>query len=138
MQSGSNAHPGQKLTSYDMARCITWGTKLAIEPEQIAAALSIQKERLSDLEIRKTAVGPDSRQVAIKQTLSHMAGKSVSAVQMEGNRAAVGHHQMFLVNQVINLIEKNLLDLSNERLIQRLEDLYQLLSKIEELNGATA
>ena len=122
-----NSAHGLKFTSYDMARCIVVADELKIDPEMVASNLHITVERLSELKATKTAIGPGSRIVPIKRTLHHLAGERITHQQIEGNRHAVGHHQLFLVNQVINLLESNLLDTENVGLMERVSVLAGLL-----------
>jgi len=122
-----NSGHGQKLTPWDTARCITRGEDLKLEPAELAYALRMTIEDLSEIRMRKTATHKGEL-TPIKNSVRHLAGKSMTAKQMAGHAHALGTHQLFLVNQIINLLEHDLLDEDNERLIERLGDLYSLLA----------
>lgn len=47
--------------------------------------------------------------------------------QVDGNVKAGGMNQLFYVNQIVNLLENDLLDFSNMKLIDRLQYLKELL-----------
>jgi len=126
-----NAGHGQKLSAYDMARCITLGEEYRLKPETIASALSMTVEKLNHLKLRKTAISPDSKLIPIKRTIGHLAGREVTARQLKGNRNALGHHQVFLVNQLINILENDLLDMGNKALMKKISLLYDLLGNVE-------
>lgn len=123
-----NANHGRKLSPYDQARCLIRAKELHLEPIRVAAALSITIERLADLEIRKVAIGPDSKMVPIKYTLRHLAGQQLTEQQARGNQAAGGSSGLYFVNQVINLLEQGLVDWQNAQLLGRLDMLAGLLT----------
>ena len=125
-----NSAHGLKFTTYDLARCITISEGFKLKPAEVAAALHLTVERLENIRLRKTALDSKGRLVPIKRTLAAFAGRRISAAQIEANRRAVGHHQVFLVNQVINLIEGGILDAEDETLLRRLEHLAALLTDL--------
>ncbi|KKM06997.1 hypothetical protein LCGC14_1738410 [marine sediment metagenome] len=84
----------------------------------------------------KTAIA-DGLPVPIKRTLSHMAGKTLTKKQVEGNRKAIGHPKLFLLNQVVNLIEADLIDLSNVKVMERLAYLRTLIAGVTRKAGLT-
>ena len=123
-----NAGHGRKLTPFDQARCLIRAKELHLEPDRVAAALSLTVERLVALEIRKVAIGPDSKMVPIKYTLRHLAGQQLTKQQVSGNQAAGGPSGLYFVNQVINLLEQGLVDWRNPQLLGRLDVLTELLT----------
>ena len=123
-----NAAHGQKFSSYDVARAITLAETLSINPDLVADALHMTKEHIESIRATKTAIH-SGQIVPIKRTLFHLAGGKITNKQMAGNEKAVGHHQVFLVNQVINLIESDLLDLSNAQLMERVQVLAGMLAQ---------
>ena len=130
-----NAGHGLKLTSYDRARCIVMSKKFGIDLTAAAEALSVTMKKLEKIIAHKTAILNGER-VAIKRTLHHKAGLSVTAAEMEGNKRAVGHNQLFLINQVINLIESGVLDTKNEKVMAGMNRLYALLASGEALRNS--
>lgn len=123
-----NATHGRKLTPFDQARCLIRAKELHLEPERVAAAMSMTVERLANLELRKVAIGRDSKLVPIKHTLRHLAGQQLTEQQLSGNQAAGGPSGLYFVNQVINLLEQGLVDWQNTRLLEQLDVLAGLLT----------
>lgn len=124
-----NAH-GRQLAPYDKARCAQIGEALSIDPARLANALGLTVERLSELTLRKTAIGEHGAGlIPIKATLGSFAGKPLSSKQVEGNRLAGGMYPLAYVNQVINLIQNDLIDTDNENLMAGLVRLDSLLSR---------
>ena len=122
-----NAGHGRRLAPYDKARCIALAEDIGLTPDRTAAAMGMTVERMDDLRLRKTAIGPGAGLIPIKATSVPYAGRPMSAAQVTGNHRAGGMGQTFYVNQVINLIESDLLDTSNARLMERLAHLMALL-----------
>ncbi len=132
-----NAGHGRSLTTFDRAHCVLRADQLGIEPEQIATALCITCEAVGNL--RSNRVGNlranttnDNKviQFALKRTIGHMAGKTMSKAQYEANGKLSGMQQCFYVNQIITLIENGLLDKEDERLLERLRVLNELLDEL--------
>ncbi len=123
-----NSGHGQKLTPYDMARCVVLADEFKFEPAELASALSLTVERVEKLRVSKTAQDSDHKVTAIKRTLYPFRGRRLSRRQMTGNEKASGHSALFLVFQVVNLIENDLIDRGDEKLAAALERLGGLLS----------
>lgn len=123
-----NAGHGQRLSPYDVSRCAALAERFSISMDDLAAALHMRPERLTTLVARKTAIST-SGPIPIKNTLRHLAGHNLNKRQVEGNKQALGSSQVFLVNQVINLLENDLLDSGNEQVMERLAHLAGLLAK---------
>jgi hypothetical protein len=125
-----NAGHGRKLAAYDQARCVAVAEELKITPERIAAALAVTVQRITDLKAAKTAIGVDARPMPIKATIRHLAQQHLSEEQEEGNRRAGGMRPLYYVNQVVNLLEHDLLDHGDTRLMARLAHLARLLESV--------
>ena len=122
-----NVTHGEKLSPFDRARVLTLASEFKIKEGDVAAALRLSKEDLRRLKVRKTAkVG--TTVVPIKHTLSHLAGEKLRPEQVEANEKAGGMRPLFYVNQVVNLFEGNLVDLDNQKLVEAISHLQQLLS----------
>lgn len=125
-----NAQHGRNLCSYDKAHCILISLDLKIPDDQIALALSITTERLELVRSTKLAnvrEGNVKIEVAIKRTIRHKAGQQLTKKQHEANERLGGMEQLFYVNQIITLIENDLLDMENEKLMERLGHLKGIL-----------
>jgi hypothetical protein len=124
-----NSAHGEKLSSYDKARSVALAEEFKLAPEVVAAALRMTVEQVADLRMRKTAIDPDQKLIPIKLPLRRFAGQQLTASQIEGNQRAGGMSQLYMINQVINLIEHNLIDTASESVRERLAHLAKLLAK---------
>ncbi len=124
-----NATHGHNLTRFDRAHIMIMAKKMRLLPEQVATCLNMTVQVVSDLTTSRTARGvtPRSR-VPLKRTIKHMAGKQLTQEQVDANKRLGGMNQLYYVNQIIMLIDADLLDPDNGRLIERLAHLGELIS----------
>jgi len=121
-----NASHGRALTQHDKAHCLILAEKFGITPEKMAEALNITPARVGTLmSSRVGRVGASS--VALKRTISHMAGRTITPAQSAANDKLSGMQQAFYANQLITLIENDLLDTENDNLMRSLSRLSELL-----------
>jgi hypothetical protein len=125
-----NANHGRRLAPYDEALCIQRAEELHLEPEQLAAALSLTVARVEEVRLRKTAISPTAHLMPIKATAAHLAQEQLTARQVTGNEQAGGMRSLFYVNQVANLLENDLVDWQNPRLVEGLRCLARLLDEV--------
>lgn len=123
-----NANHGLGLTAYDRARCVALGQRFGMELPMIALALSTTADRIEKILAHKMAV-IDGKPVPIKGSVRHLAGQELSDKQQRGMTKSAGSHQLFMVTQLINLIENDLLDKSNRGVMQALQRLVELIQK---------
>jgi len=129
-----NAHHGRNLSPYDRTRCVIIAERLGITVDQIASELSMTVEAIGELRMERTGrmtVAGINSAVPLKRTIRHMHGRQLTERQAEANERLGGMNQLFYVNQIIELIESGLLDTSNEKLMERLRYLIDLIGKIE-------
>jgi hypothetical protein len=67
------------------------------------------------------------RRIVLKRSMEHLSTHTVSEEQASAMERAGGLDQTFYVSQVINLIEGDLLDRDNEKPLERLRCLRNLL-----------
>lgn len=132
-----NANHGRNLTSFDRAHCILLAKEFGLADKDTAEALSITVERVESIIVNKTALkgnGKATRKqpetMAIKRTIGHKAGQTLTKAQQEANKKLGGMNQVFYVNQLIVLFESDLLDSENEDLMERLKVLGELIGKV--------
>lgn len=123
-----NSGHGSNLTPYDRVRCITVAEEFKIDPEELARALRTSPDDLEALRITRTARTKGASITPIKHGLGHLAGRRLSKLQQEGNESYGGLRPLFYVNQVLLLIEKDLIDDSDGRLVERLAHLRDTLN----------
>ena len=127
-----NAGHGLKLSAWDHARCVALAQERGIDLSRVAGALSITPKKMAKLIETKLARTNDGRPVALKRTSYHLAGKILTPKQMEANEQAAGPGQLFLVNQVIHLLETDLLDRENDKIMAAVQRLRELLDVVAE------
>lgn len=135
-----NAGHGRRLTTHDRAHCLILGDRLGLTPVQIAAALNMTPDAIGKLRADRMgelqAVGAARPEpVALKRTIRHMVGETLTAEQSKANDRLSGMQQQFYVNQVITILENDLLEPDNPELRERLLLLARL---IDTKLGATA
>ena len=124
-----NSQHGARLDPCDRVHCTLIAERLSIPLDAVAGALHMPVERLGILQTR-TATVASGLQVALKRTISHMEGRRLTKAQNEANDKLSGMNQAFYVNQIIMLIESKLLDTDDEKLMERLERLDELLDEV--------
>jgi len=127
-----NAAHGRTLSRYDRVHCILKAEEFKLEVERVADALHLTVETIGQLRVERVgklrvAGVPE---VPLKQTIRHMAGKTLTKGQQDANEKLSGMNQMFYVNQIITLIENDLLDKANEQLMEKLQKLHELLDDV--------
>ena len=109
--------------------CIIIAEHLKISSKAVAGALQISTDRIGNLINNRIAIC-GSLKVPLTRTNRHMAGKRLSKKQRAANERSSGMNQQFYVNQIIDLIEADLLDTENQKLMERLLFLDKLLKKV--------
>jgi hypothetical protein len=102
--------------------------RLSIDITLVAGALHMPIDKLGSLRVERTAVSAGGLEVAIKRTIDHKAGEQLTKIQIDANEKLSGMNQSFYANQLITLIESDLLDKEDEKLMVRLGVLNELLN----------
>ena len=127
-----NARHGKPLNRHDKVRCLLLAEKLGVPADEMAAALSMTVDAAGELRterVGKLKTNGREADVPLKRTFRHLAGKRLTKGQAEANRRSSGMNAVFYVNQVIDMLENDLLDPEDDRVIQRLTTLKELLAK---------
>lgn len=124
-----NACHGTRLDQADRVHCSIVAERLSIPAETVAGALHIPIKKFGNLVNDRTAKC-GKLTIPLKQTIRHMAGKKLSKKQREANEHSSGMNQQFYANQLIELIEADLLDTNDPKLMERLSVLSELIGKI--------
>jgi hypothetical protein len=124
-----NASHGRALTVHDKVHCLLLAEKLRIAKDDVAESLNLTSERVGELMAQR--VGRLGAQpIALKQSIRHMGGKKLSKDQVEANEKLSGMNALFHVHQIMILIENELLDTTNEDLMEGLRRLHEMLGPI--------
>ena len=126
-----NSSHGRNMTAYDRSHAIARAISLKIDPKAIAVALNITVDRIGEIKVGSFATVARTRvSTPLKLPARHMAGRTISQAQADVMPKLGGNHQTFYVNQLSALIESDLLDTSNDKLMARLETLHELLEEL--------
>ncbi len=121
-----NIH-GRVLSPYDKAYCTILATAVGLSDTRLQAALCTTAEYLGELKARKIGVDSKGNAMPLKTTMVHMAvqhtNKRFTKSQEAGHVKATGMAPLLYVNQVINMLDHNMIDRSNTRLMEGLTDL---------------
>ena len=123
-----NADHGRQLSSYDRARCIAKAEALKLEPEAISSMLNMTLERIEEMKAQRFATYKMEPRV-LKRTTAHLAGKELTDDEAQYNIKAGGMHQTFYINQVIAMLEADTVNWENQKVVNALKKLYDLLDK---------
>lgn len=129
-----NACHGRPLTDAEKVRGWILAKKRGSSMDEAAVALNVTMDTLArwnDSKIAQYAKGL----VVVKPAATHMAGMTLTRKQWETNRKLGGNNATFSANQLIMLIESDMLNTANARLMGRLSILYGLLDTLA-LNGS--
>jgi len=124
-----NASHGARLDPCDRTHCIIIAEKLGLTNDQIAGALNMKPDKLGALRADRMATS-GGLNIALKRTVRHLAGQNLTERQNEANDKLSGMNQQFYANQLIELIESKMLDLSDAKLLERLRLLHDLLDGV--------
>lgn len=123
-----NSGHGKRLSPYDCSRCIIVGREFGLADDVIARQLSLTKERYDTIVKTKIAIdGQVKVEREIKATLQHLSGRELSPRQIQANEDAGGMTQLFYINQVVNMIEGDIANWENPRVIEALRRLHHML-----------
>ena len=130
-----NAQHGEPLTPYDRTHCLIRAESLGITREQVASALGITIDKIGKLHTQRVGqlkTNGRARPFALKGSIRHMQGKPLTALQAETNAHLSGMPAQFHALQLIMLIDSDLLDVANEKLMESLQKLYGKLAGVVE------
>lgn len=125
-----NAAHGARLDPCDRTHCVIVAERLRIPLDAVAGALCMPIEKLGALRDDRTAKGAGGLSIPLKNTVRSFAGRKLTKRQVEANEKLSGMNQQFYANQLIELIESNMLDYDDEKLMERLIQLRELLEGV--------
>jgi hypothetical protein len=124
----ANSHHGQRYTGIDYANMVLKGRKLGIEDDEIAHLVHITPGYLADVTRDWFALNSKTEQVALKRTIRHMHGRTLTADQLAANKKISGMQPTFYVNQLVLLMDNDLIDLENTKTMEGLQRLQESLA----------
>jgi DNA-binding transcriptional MerR regulator len=124
----ANAGHGRRYTPFDVRRIIQRSRELGLSVDSICGAVQISTAHFDEI-VRGFASTSNKKELPLKATIRHMAGRVLTKQQVEVNRRLSGMNQSFYANQLIELIEAKLIDTDNGQLVERLARLNELLTE---------
>lgn len=137
-----NASHGKNFDTHDKTHCIILAQQFGIDDGDLAGVLHVDPDYIGELRVDRTArvgklsadvVGKDGSArltVPLKRTVKDFAGRVLTRRQEEANKKLSGMNQVFYANQLIELLESKMLTLDNDKLIDRLRHLHELLGGV--------
>lgn len=123
----ANAHHGTRYTGIDYALMVLKGREMGIPDDEIARLVYVTPGYLEEAIKDWFAINSKSEQVALKRTIRHMRGRKLTGDQIAANSKLSGMNQTFYVNQLLLLLENDLIDTDNPKLVEKLTSLQEAL-----------
>lgn len=128
----ANSRHGRCFSPFDRARCLALAENFKIEIQVVAKALNMTVDSLGAMKVARLGFF-HQKPLVLKRTTAHLAGGELTAEQAEYNKHAGGPPATFFINQIIMLIESGSVDWDNEKVLNALRRLRDLLDKAEAL-----
>ena len=122
-----NAAQGKTLLPNDIERILQVAKDLEVRPMYLAGALSMTAVRIKGFEPSRIDASISVQDPGIQRARSVVA-ELVKEPEEKKTDNSTG--QIFCVKQVIKMIESDQVDLENEKLMDRLAELYRLLKDL--------
>jgi len=128
-----NASHGKALTPFDRARCALKCRKYRVGIKTIASAMGMSVETVKAIgegrvaKVKGASKADHGSDVALKRTIEHMSGRTLTDGQHDANKRLSGMRQVFYVNQVLLLIENDLIDTDDATLMDAIAKLQQAI-----------
>ena len=123
-----NTHHGLKMSRLDEAHCMQLAIERGIPAEQMAKVLGLTHRKYEELRGQRFATSPDGAPILLKRSNKHLAGRNLTAGQVDGNSRASGWTLGFHVDQVINALQSGIADSTDTAIVARLHDLMQVVN----------
>jgi len=130
---GLNASHGRRLDRIDQVRIIGMLESVGLAEDAIATVLQVPPARVIQLRVRVATVKGHEELVPLKRPALHFAGKELTQDQYVAHQRMAGTSFLLQVRQVTDGLKFNLMNRSDERLMNSLmelqAELHQYLAK---------
>jgi hypothetical protein len=120
-----NATHGQPLDRDDQVRVAVRMRELGAADDEIALTLRVTEARIGELLVHLTARTSGGEQVALKPSIRHLAGRTLTARQEQGQPRVTGTATLRLVRDLRDRLRFNLMDLDSPKVREGLEALVE-------------
>ena len=131
-----NAGHGRRFDAIDRTRCVMMLRSSGFKDVQIAMALHIPEKRVEKLAIKVAQAPrgsdkavPGTCAIALKRSVSHLAGTSLNKKQVEAHATLPGTSFLLIARQLYLGLSQEMVNLEDEKLVAQLESLRDLLVK---------
>jgi hypothetical protein len=130
-----NLSHGKPLDNYDLSNVIQKLITHGLKRQAIVQMLGLTETTYERLSVRWArtweAVKAESEErITLKATSVHLAGKTISQKQVDAIKRCAGKSQIWLIQQVKNLLEGDLVDRKNKKVMAALKDLKKLINRL--------
>jgi hypothetical protein len=105
----TNADHGQRLTSWDVTRCLLLADEVGMPLDKLAGLLHWRADKLAAYRESRMGTTLDQRKLALKRSLRHRLNQPLNPDQEAANEKLSGMPPMFHVNQLVTLLETDLM-----------------------------
>lgn len=128
-----NARHGRRLTAYDQVHCIAVAERLEVAPDVLASAMCLRAEDVGALRTERMGIlhvrGQPAEPVPLKHGARHLAGRVLRKRQLAGLKKLGGMSVSYHLHQLINALESDLIDMTNDRTLALLVRVRVLLDE---------
>lgn len=132
-----NAAHGRRLDTIDKTRCIMMMRTVGLNDDRISLALNIPNRKVEKLAVKviKAPAGsdqliPGTSKIALKRSVAHLAGGTLTASQAKAHSMLPGVSFLLIAKQLCLALAEDMLNLEDERLVEQLRSLRELLDKL--------
>jgi len=122
-----NASHGQGFSPSDRLSTIVKAEKLELTIDTVASLLNITLDKATSMKQERLGTF-NLKPIILKSTMGHLAGHDLTEEQSQFTHKAGGMNQTFYINQVIGLVVSDSLDWNNEKVMNAIRKLFELLS----------
>lgn len=134
-----NGKHGMRLQKYDRAHCQVIAQRLGIDTATLAAGFGCTVDKFDGSTKDRFTSAVNEMDIPkdepLKRSIRHMAGHKLTKVQINVNKRLSGWPPRFHADQLIDLIDAQLLNLEDEKTMERLRVLRE---KLDSVLAATA
>jgi len=131
-----NIGHGKPFTLQEKTLCAVNLRKMNFQDYDIASIVQIPIENLTRIIAQRLTNTFTGQDVVLKSSVKHLAGETVENDFNTTQENITGETQVMLINDLIRILEKNLIDIDNPTVIKKLNELMKLLKELTKKQGS--
>lgn len=124
-----NVTHGRVFSPQEKAQIVVKLKDMKVDMDTISKIIQIPKATMLKFTTDRMTSSITGKQVVLKNTINHLSHEEITEEVEETQRSYSGSSQVYLLNELISLIENNLMDMSNENVVAKLNKLTKLLNQ---------